>query len=429
MLHAVMVGTAESYLGAFAVDLGHGDTALSMLATLPLLLFAVVQLLAAPIVQRFGSRRLATVSGATLQGLSLFWLMHIAITKNPSFLVLLTAKALFWTSGGIIAPIWNAWIGALTRGVDREHFFAVRSLAIHCVLLIAFLIAGIVLEQRENGYPLLFCAAGAARLLSAAALSRKRDVPPPAAGAERTTLSQLRKALTLGQFRTARFVGLLMFGAHISVPFFTPYMLRVLHLSKLQFALLTAISILGKALSFPLWRFIATRQGMGPILAPSTALVALMPWAWTLTADVMSLAALQLVSGIAWAGFEFATLQLFLRESPLEADVEFFALSNSLVGCMQLGGSLLGSALLRAAPIDYYTVFNISSAVRGLALLLLASGVWRVPLQGPVRTIFTRILTVRPGAGALLRAIRLDPPRVQEQHPPTVQEKEDPSRE
>lgn len=413
-----MVGAAESYLGAFAVDLGHGDSALALLATFPLLLFATVQLAAAPIVQRFGSRRWATVSGAAIQGLSLFWLMGIALTGDRSFLHLLSAKTLFWSAGGIITPIWNAWIGALTRGVDREHFFAIRSLSVHIVLLVAFLLAGILLEQQGNAYPLLFAAAGLSRLGSAAALARKVDVPPTP-GMDGRPLLQLRKALQLGQFGTALFIGLLMFGAHVSVPFFTPYMLRTLGLSKLQFAFLTAISILGKTLSFPLWRMLAKRRGMGPVLIPSTVLVAAMPWAWTLTSEVTPLAGLQLISGMAWAGFEYATLQLLLREAPAEADVEFFALASSLTGAMQLCGSLIGSALLRQPEIDYHTVFTLSSLLRALALALLLSGLWRVPLQGPVRTVFTRILSVRPGAGVILRLIRLDPPRKPPGPPPS----------
>ena len=44
-LHAVMVGVTESYLGAFAVELGHGPRALALLATLPLLAGAGSQLL------------------------------------------------------------------------------------------------------------------------------------------------------------------------------------------------------------------------------------------------------------------------------------------------------------------------------------------------------------------------------------------------
>ena len=67
VLHALMLGLSESYMGALAVELGHQDTALALLATVPPLLGAVSQLLAPWLVLQVGSRKRMVVGGALLK--------------------------------------------------------------------------------------------------------------------------------------------------------------------------------------------------------------------------------------------------------------------------------------------------------------------------------------------------------------------------
>ena len=78
MLHATMVGVAESYLGALAVELGHRDGALALLATIPLLLGSSGQLLASPMLSWLGSRKRLVVLGAGVQALT-----HLAFALGP----------------------------------------------------------------------------------------------------------------------------------------------------------------------------------------------------------------------------------------------------------------------------------------------------------------------------------------------------------
>src|SRR5690606_31190296 len=68
VLHAVMLGVSESYLGAFAVELGHREAALALLATLPPLCGALCQLAAPWLVGLLGNRKRLVVLGAALQG-------------------------------------------------------------------------------------------------------------------------------------------------------------------------------------------------------------------------------------------------------------------------------------------------------------------------------------------------------------------------
>lgn len=79
-----------------------------------------------------------------------------------------------------------------------------------------------------------------------------------------------------------------MFGAHVSVPFFTPFMLRTLRLGMFEYSLLCAVALLCKALSFALWRRMAEHVGMHAVLMTSVLMITLLPvqwvWATSLTA-------------------------------------------------------------------------------------------------------------------------------------------------
>lgn len=69
MLHAVMLGTGESYLGALAVELGHGGRELALLVTVPMLCGALSQLAAMRLARLVGSRRRLVVAAAAGQAL------------------------------------------------------------------------------------------------------------------------------------------------------------------------------------------------------------------------------------------------------------------------------------------------------------------------------------------------------------------------
>ena len=137
-LHAVMIGVAESYLGAFAVELGHGPRAQGLLATLPLVLGAICQLFSPLLCAWFGSRKRVAVAGALGQTASMAGLILIAMAQSSSFSALLAARVGFWVAGGLMAPAWNAWMADLTVNIERSRYFARRSALNHVALLIAF---------------------------------------------------------------------------------------------------------------------------------------------------------------------------------------------------------------------------------------------------------------------------------------------------
>jgi len=423
LFYAVMVGACESYLGAFAVALGHDSHAIALLVTVPMLCGALSQLFAPLLVARLGNRKRLVLAAVLVQAaIALPVLLTIALRADGDFVTLLLAKTLFWTSGSVAGAVWNAWMEALTRNVNRERYFALRSMGVHAMLLVAFVGAGAFMRWQSKegeqlaGFAVMFALATVARLCSAAALSQKLGIDSRPSGL--TPFQRLSAAKREGRFRLPVFMGVFMLGAQISIPFFTPYMLRVLKLDLFQFSILISASILAKALGFPLWARAAKQVGMRGVFFSSVTVISLLPLAWTQVDGMAELVMVQIVSGAVWAGWEYASLQLLMRDAPRAVGTEYFAITAAVSGALQLAGSVIGSTLLMFTAESYHAAFTLSSIARMAALLLLVPWLSQLADRGAWPPLFTRILTVRPTQGAVHRPIMMsdedaDEPRIE----------------
>ena len=420
-----MLGVSESYLGAFAVELGHDNGALAILATVPPLCGALAQLCAPWLSMSLGSRKRLVVLGALLQALTHLGFMQIAAAANTSFATLLAVKVAFWTSGMVIGPPWNAWMASLTEGIPRASYFLWRTILCHLALLVSFLWSGSFLQQGRasdvyGAFALLFGMGLGARGLASMFLLLQIDPEPPVLRSV-SLRGRLREAVKLGPWKLAIAIGLLQFGAHVSVPFFTPYMLRDLELELDTFAVLTAISIVGKAVSLPLWGALAKRSGLSALMTISVTGIATVPAIWVWATSFADLVLVQMVGGIVWAGFEYASFQLLLGTAPKASSIEFFSISSTLTGVLQLGGSMLGTALLQNGS-DFHSVFLLSSLLRFLPLFLLIPVTLRLGRGIALRRFFPRLISVRPGGGVVRRPIfaaseETSPRTTSSQHP------------
>ncbi len=406
-LWALMVGASESYLGALAVELGHKDLSLALLVTLPLLFGALGQVASSWLVKALGSRKRVVVFGASIQASAHIGFFLIASLHETSFWALMVVQIVYWTSGMAVAPAWNAWMGALTRTVHRGRYFSSRSAVVQIALFGAFAGAGVLLEQGRKASELLpmFAALNAiallARMASVAALAKQADPYGHEENNEAPMRERMLLALRSSKWRIAVFVVVFYFGANIGIPFFTPYMLKVLHFDFVTFMLVSAVSVLFKAVTFPLWSRLADRVGLRPVLFLSTLGVAVIAILWASATSVPQIMVIQAISGVSWAGFEFASFQLLLKSARDEHRVAFFALSTSATGIAQVTGSLVGAALLVVFPYGYEVSFVATGFGRALPCLLLLSPIVAGLSRGPLPRVFFRVISVRADGGGV----------------------------
>jgi MFS family permease len=410
VLHAVMLGASESYLGTLAVELGHGPRAMSLLSSVPLLVGAIAQLSSGLLVTWLGSRKRLVVLGAALQAFSHVGLIWVAYAGRTDLAALLVFKTLFWMSGAVIAPAWGAWMSLLTDDGHRERYFARRSAVVYAGLLVSFVASGVGLNSvpasgRLDVFSIMFGVAALARAGSAYALWRQPDSPRRGRPDPSPLTKRFVDALSDGEWRTPIYLAGLMFGVYLSVPFFTPYMLRELHFDYASFVQLTGLSILSKALTFPLCHPLALRFGLRAILLVSGLGIAALPALWALLTDVHALMLVEVFGGAVWAGLEYTSFQLILRSAKDTYRVELLAISGSITGVAQLAGSYGGAMLIEQPSLGYHGVFWASAVLRALSLGIFVLILPRLRLRGALVLLFTRLMSIRPNAGATQRPV------------------------
>src|SRR5262245_19494775 len=82
LTYNVMVGIGETYLPAFALALGLGEVVAGLMATLPMLAGAAMQLATPWAIRRVGSHRIWVVGCACAQAVSFLPLMAIALAGH-----------------------------------------------------------------------------------------------------------------------------------------------------------------------------------------------------------------------------------------------------------------------------------------------------------------------------------------------------------
>lgn len=407
-----MVGVGETYLVPFALALGIAVERASLLATLPVLAGALIQLVTPRGVRWLGSYRRWVVTCAALQALCFVPLLVGALLGSIPFWALFAVGAAYWGSGMATGPAWNAWVGTIVPASLRARYFARRARWSQLALLVGIVAGGYGLElgKREDtvwlAFAALFALAGVARAISARFLASQSEAPGLAERLEAIHPIAVLDALR-GSGAAALLAWLLAMQVVVNVasPFFAPYMLGPLALSYDGFMLLTAASFLSRVAVLPLLGRLAEHGRSDRVLRLGALGIVPLPALWLVSNDFTYLLVLQAFAGCAWAAVELATLLGFFEGLAQETRTSVLALYNLASAAAIALGSLLGAALfasLDGGATAYAALFAVSSVLRAATLPLLR----RVATVRPAKAhLELSTLAVRPSHGALQRPI------------------------
>ena len=389
VVFSVMVGCGETYIPAFGLALGLGPVAAGMLASLPVLVGAVVQLVTPLAVARLGTNLGWCVACTTVQSLSFVPLVAWAIRGHATLWELLLAASVYWSAGMAGGPAWNTWIGTLVPEKMRTAFFAQRNRLGQFGVFVGFVTGGLALQFGEaRGWTLLafaaiFAVAGACRLVSMLLLASCREPRRPPASSSMgapvpAIATRLRRAVaTMARSPSGALVTYacaLAFAAHFSGPYFTPYMLRDRGFSYHAFMLVIATQFLAKAVALPWLGRVGSQFGSAGLLRVGGLSVIPLALLWLASANVWYLMGVQLLAGCAWAAYELGISLLFFDAVPHEERTAVITAYNLGVAVATVAGAVSGGLLLRALGENhsaYYAVFVVSSLLRLAAIPLL----------------------------------------------------------
>jgi len=391
--YSVMVGCGETYIPAFALALGLGPVAAGMMASVPLLVGAIFQLITPLAVGWLGTNRGWVIACTSVQALSFIPFAAWAIRGTATLTELLIAASIYWSAGMAGVPAWNSWMGTLIPENMRTAYFARRSRLGQFGVFGGFVLGGLILQWGEGrgatllAFSGLFIAAGVCRLVSTMMLVNCRELSRPVATAAAAATADTgatsdvptpsgwlrRLAGTLHRMagspsgRLVTYLCCFAFTAQFSAPYFTPYMLRERGFSYHAFMLVVATSFLAKALALPSLGRLGSRVGsLGLLWIGGLAIIPL-SLLWLPSADVGYLVAVQCVAGCCWACWELATALLFFDAVPHRERTGVVTVYNLGLAIATVAGAAAGGMLLRSlgeTSSAYVTVFAVSSLLR-----------------------------------------------------------------
>ncbi len=444
--YCVMLGLGETYLPAFVLALGLGQVFSGLIATLPMLAGALLQLVTPLGVRAMRSYRSWIVLCATVQSLMFLALaVAAALDAVPAWAVFLSATT-YWASGLACGPAWNTWISLIIPPTIRAKYFAQRTRYCQAGVLAGIVLAGWILSsfagtdyppalkgvppadhgvaRREmlHGFAIIFALAGLARGVCTVLLGCQSEPRPlPHDHAPVSTQELFKRATTSSDGRLIAYAAAMGIATQIAQPFFNPYMRTHLGFGEDRCAVLLAASFLGRIMALPWLGRVAHRSGGVRVLMLGG--VALVPAAglWAISGNFWFLVATQLIVGAAWAAHELGILLLFLETMPERERTSVLTKYNVLNALCMAAGSVAGGWLIEfndRSPSSYVLVFVVSCAARALSLALVA----RIrPSQPSPSDLVMEPLSVRVGTGSVDQPIlaTLDRPRDRAAEPPT----------
>jgi MFS family permease len=402
--NAVMMGAGETYFGPFGIFLRASTLQVGLLATLPQLFGAFMQLIGARAMPRFRSRRAVIVTGVLVQAsvwMPIACLPFLFGNSPQSVSLLIALVVLYQGANGVVAPIWNSLIGDLVPPEIRGRFFGGRNRLTGMSSFTAMVLAGLTLHifqsvrMPEVGYLIIFSAAFLARLNSARWLRRHDDPELHILPGQIFTFRQfLRRSPHSNFAKFVFFIGVINLWVAFSGPYFALYMLRVLKFSYIEFTLVIAVAAVTQFLTMRYWGELSDRFGNKKILNVCGWGVAIVPMLWLFSSHIGYLVMVQTYGGLVWAGFSLASANFIFDAVTPPKRALCVAYQGLVNGICVLIGSLAGAYTASHLPESYAIGAWIWRPVSTLPVLFFISGIMRLVASGLLLHRFTEVRSV-----------------------------------
>jgi len=391
---SIMLGAGESYFGAFGVYLGGSAYQIGILATLPMFLGSLSQLVGVMLMARYGSRRKLIVHAVRLQ--SLIWiplsLIAFFVAEEARVDLLIVLVGFYYVLGNLAAPVWNSLIGDLVPIDRRGEFFGLRNRKSGYFVVLALAIAGVLLEAFERleqapfAFLIIFLFSGYARYRSSLWLAKHEDPPFEQRAEDHFSLFKFLTNSVRSNF--ARFVfsyAAINFAVFLAGPYFLMYMLQDLKMGLGQVMLVIAAQLVVQFGVMQNWGVICDQVGNKRVLTVCGLGIAVIPFLWLLSTNFYFILVVQAYSGLVWAGVNLAAFNFLFDAVTPPKRARCTAYMNVINGVSILLGALFGAWLIgiiasgnfQVSTLDgiasnYLVIFVISGVVRLIAFVFLA---------------------------------------------------------
>lgn len=392
---STMTSTCDNFITAFALHLGATNVQMGFLTAFPQLFGSIMQLVSVWLGSVLTRRRIVLFTAILQTGLMLCMAL-VALLRSPGRTpdstteivhTLIMLVMLYHAASNLIQPQWRAWMGSLVPQKQRGIFFAQRTRLTMGTSLGVFLGGGLFLTLTDAagvasaGFFLLFLTAAGGRAMSCYFLWKMHDPLPqpvlPEANVFFSTLRIVGQSLHDATFRNYSFFVAGMQGmVAISGPFFAVYMLNELHFTYIEYSLSLMASIATQFFMLRWWGKVSDKHGNRLVMLLCSAAIPLVPLLWLFDDGFYYILFVQLVSGLAWSGFNLTTANYLYDIRPHHTNfATYAAVQAGITAVAVFVGGIAGGYLASVAPfLASLLPFEIGSA---LFIVFLASGILR----------------------------------------------------
>ena len=404
--YSLMIGCGEGYFVAFALELGLGPVDAGLLATIPIFIGGVLQLIPAIWHGKLVNYHRFVFVASFVQALGFAPLVILAYLQMGNFWLLLIIISIYWACAFSIGPAWNVLMSGIVPHGMRQRFFSRRILISYGGMFLGVASSGIALELSKVFekslliYAVMFLICLCSRSLSSLTLYHHQSATATLSVSHQTKLMQLLRINSRQNIgRIIAFVLLLKFAVFISAPFFVPYMLKELSLSYVDFMLIISASFVGKILISS--NISKITMHLSKILFISGLGICFIPVVWLISPNPLFLTGIEIISGVLWGGFEYSFFLIIFNDIAQDEQTRYLSIYNFLNATAIILGSAAGGLIFAHVTNPYITVFVISSILRLGSLLLFPRIFTRAPIV--IKHFTTRTLTLRPNQGIMDR--------------------------
>jgi MFS family permease len=361
--------------------MGMGEIASGLVASIPLLMGAILQMISPLAVLWLGSNRRWVITCVALQSASFVPLVIAAVLGKMPIAGVFAAVSLYWAGGLGAGPAWNTWMETVVPFRVRAPFFAMRTRMGQAGTLLGFLAGGAALQYgKHSGHVLeafaaIFTVAGVCRCFSARFLSRQSETVATEGEQKHVGLGELVARIKAGSSeRLLLYFLAVQVAVQISGPYFSPFMLGQLRISYLDYVGLLATSFVAKIVMLPACGRFATQFGVRRLLWIGGIGIMPVSGMWLYANTYVQLVALQFVAGAVWAAYELAMFLLFFETCRREERTSILTMFNLANAVALVIGALIGGGVLKLlgqSRETYLVLFGLSSFARAATLVFL----------------------------------------------------------
>ena len=404
--------TTASFISAFALVLGANDLEIGLISSLPLVLWTLAQIPAARIVETTGKRRRIAYICALFSRTLWLPLMLIPIfmfTNSITLLIVLLAISSFF--GAIIGPAWASWMGDMVPVERRGAYFGKRNTILSIFTLMATIFAGLLLDffpkNDTTGFMILFFVGGVTGIGSAIVLKMTPEPPFKRVERKESFREELSKVLSNKRLKIFLIIFFLWnFAVSIASPFFVVRLVRDIGADYIWVSIEIIIATFFSILTFKYWGTFADRFGNKVIIGITAFGASFVPFLYIMVKQPWHIIPVEVVSGIAWAGFNLAIFNYLLELSPEERRPIFSALFWVVMGISGIAGPIIGGLLAETYAHSYFLIFTglevtffVSWALRITAAFLFLYALKEVETRVKVETgyVLGEMIKIRAG--------------------------------